>query len=77
MKARDAVIIFESIPPDSVQVNEISQGEHLRHPKVRRGFEVVTELETKYMFFADEADVARKQVMRGRSCMFDVFLREP
>jgi hypothetical protein len=77
LKARDAVVIFESVAPDSVQVNEIIQGEHLRHQKTQRSLRVVTEMESKYMFFANEADIARKQVMRGRSCMFDVFFREP
>jgi hypothetical protein len=77
MKARDAVIIFEFVAPDSVQVNEIVQGEHLRHPRGQWSTDVVTEMEAKYIFFADEANIARKQVMRGRSCMFDVYFREP
>jgi hypothetical protein len=77
MKARDAVIIFESVAPDSVQVNEIVQGEHNRHPRVQRHLDVVTEMEAKYMFFADEASLARKQVKRGHSCVFDVYFREP
>ena len=77
MKARDAVIIFEFLAPDSVQVNEIVRGEHLRHRKAQRHSDVVTEMEAKYIFFANEADIARKQMMRGRSCMFDVYFREP
>jgi hypothetical protein len=77
MKARDAVIIFEPIAPDSVQVNEIIQGEHLRHQTAQRSIHLVTEMEAKYIFFANEADIARKEVMRGRSCMFDVYFREP
>jgi hypothetical protein len=77
MTARDAVISFESIAPDSVQVNEIVQGEHHFHQKVQRRLDVVTEMETKYMFFANEADIAKKHVMRGHSCMFDVYFREP
>jgi hypothetical protein len=74
---RDTVIIFESIAPDSVQVNEITQGEYNRHPRVQRHPDVVTEMEEKYMFFGDEANLARKQVKRGQSCVFDVYLREP
>jgi hypothetical protein len=37
----------------------------------------VSEIEERYMFFAEQAETARKQVMRGHSCMFDVFFREP
>jgi hypothetical protein len=79
MKARNAVITFESIAPDSIQVNKIIPGEPLRHRnrKAQRSLHVVTEMEAKYMFFAEEADIARKQAMRGRSCMFDVYFREP
>jgi hypothetical protein len=34
-------------------------------------------METKYMFFADEADTARKLVSSGRSCFYNVYFREP
>jgi len=77
MMARDAVIIFEAVSPDSVQVNEIVPGEAPRRQKAQRHSNIVTEMEAKYMFFANDADIARKQVMRGHSCMFDVYFREP
>jgi hypothetical protein len=74
---RDAVVIFECSSPDSVQVSEMIDGEYIHHQKVQRYRDVVTEMETKYIFFADEADFAMKQVKRGHSCMFDVYFREP
>ena len=40
-------------------------------------FDVVTELEKKYIFFGDEADIARKLIVRGRSCVLSVYFREP
>jgi hypothetical protein len=76
MNTRDAVIIFESVAPDSAQVNEIVQGEHNLHPRVQRHLDVVAQMEAKYIFFADEAKLARKQVKRGRSCVFEVYFRE-
>jgi hypothetical protein len=74
---RDAVVIFQCFSPDSVQVNEMIDGEYIRHQMVQRHRDVVTEMETKYIFFANEADIAMKQVKRGHSCMFDVYFREP
>jgi hypothetical protein len=52
-------------------------GEYIRHQKVQRHRNVVAEMETKYIFFADEAYIAMKQVKRGHSCVFDVYFREP
>jgi hypothetical protein len=37
----------------------------------------VTELETRYIFFAKQADIARRQVKRGHSCIFNVYFRQP
>jgi hypothetical protein len=34
-------------------------------------------MEQKYIFFAKQADVARKRVMHGHSCVFNVYFREP
>ena len=77
IKQRDAVITFQCIPPDSVQVRETIDGENIHHKQVQRDHDVVTEIERKYMFFAEEADKARKQIMRGRTCVFNVYFREP
>ena len=74
---RDAVVIFQCFSPDSVQVSEMIDGEYIRHQKVQRHRNVVTEMETKYIFFADEANIAMKQVKRGHSCVFNVYFREP
>ena len=77
MKTRDAVITFQCIPPDSVQVSETIDGENIHHQQVQRDHDVVTQMERKYMFFAKQADIARKQIMRGRTCVFNVYFREP
>ena len=53
------------------------QGEYIQHERVQRHPDVVAEMETKYMFFGKQADIARKQIKRGRSCVFNVYLREP
>jgi hypothetical protein len=77
MKPRDAVITFQCFPPDSVQVSETIDGLNIHHQQVQRHPDVVTEIENRYIFFAEQADVARKQIMRGRSCVFNVYFREP
>jgi hypothetical protein len=77
VKSRDAIITFLCFSPDFVQVSETIDGENVHHEQVQRCPEVVTEMENKYMFFAEEADIARRQIMRGKSCVFDVYFREP
>jgi hypothetical protein len=37
----------------------------------------VTELEDKYIFFAKQADIARRELRIGHSCVFNVYFREP
>jgi hypothetical protein len=77
MKPRDALITFQCFPPNLVQVSETIDGENLCHEQVQRHPDVVTKLEEKYMFFAEQADIARKAIMKGRSCVFNVYFREP
>jgi len=77
MNPRDAVISFQCLSPDFVRVSEMIDGESIHHPEVQRHPDVVTEIEERYIFFAKQADVARKQVMRGHSCLFNVYFREP
>jgi hypothetical protein len=77
MMPRDAVISFRCSAPDFVQVSETIDGECLHHPEVQRHAEVVAEIEEIYIFFAKQADAARSQVMRGHSCLFNVYFREP
>jgi hypothetical protein len=77
MKTRDAVIRFECLSPDLVQVSEMIDGERLLHGEVPRNTDVVTQMEQRYIFFANEADVARRLVRRGRSCALSVYFREP
>jgi len=73
MNTRDTVLTFKCFPPRFVQVVERVDGHNLHHEQVLRHPDVVTEMEAKYMFFADEADTARRQIMKGTSCRFDVY----
>jgi hypothetical protein len=77
MKPRDVVISFQCSSPDFVQVNETVGDTNIHSQLVQRHPDVVTELEKKYIFFADEADIARKLLGRGRSCVLSVYFREP
>jgi hypothetical protein len=77
MKPRDALLTFQCFSPDLVQVIEMIDGRKTHHQEVQRHPDVVTEMEKKYMFFGEQADIARKQIMRSRSCVFNVYFREP
>ena len=77
MTSRDAVVSFQCSPPDYVQVSEMIGGESFHHLEVQRHPDVVTEIEKKYIFFATQADIVRDQVRRGRSCIFNVYFRQP
>ncbi len=78
MTPRDAVISFQCFAPDLVQVSETTaMGGSIRHPETQRHPDTVTQMEEKYMFFANQADLAKKQVMNGQSCAFSVYFREP
>jgi len=77
MTPRDAVIRFQCSKPDFVQVSEAIQGERIHHHEVQRHPGVVAEMEVKYIFFANQADYAKKQIMHGQSCVFNVYLRQP
>jgi hypothetical protein len=77
MTPRDAVVSFQCSPPDCVQVSEMIGGESFHHLEVQRHPDVVTEIEERYIFFAKQADIARDQVRRGRSCIFNVYFRQP
>jgi hypothetical protein len=76
MKAGDAVISFECVS-GSVKVIESVSGDSLRSWIALQELDVVSELEEKYIFFGDEADIARKLIQRGRSCVLSVYFREP
>jgi hypothetical protein len=76
MKPRDAVISFQCFSPNFVQVRETIDGESLLHQEVQQHPDVVTEIEARYIFFANEADIARKLVASGRSCVLNVYFRE-
>ena len=77
MKTRDARITFDCLCPGFIQVNELINGE-ITHSQMKQGHpDVVTEMERKYIFFADEAARARKLLSKGHSCFFNVYFREP
>jgi hypothetical protein len=77
MTPRDAVVSFQCSPPDYVQVSEMIGGETFHHLEVQRHPDVVTEIEERYIFLAKQADIASDQVRRGRSCIFNVYFRQP
>jgi hypothetical protein len=77
MKPRDAVVRFQCSPPNLVQVSELIEGKRIDHQQAEWHTDVVTELEERYIFFAKQADSARRQVRRGHSCVFNVYFREP
>jgi hypothetical protein len=77
MNPRDAVITFQCLPPNIVRVIEIIDGESIEHQEVQRNPDVVTKLEDKYIFFAKQADMARKKLRFGHSCVVNVYFREP
>jgi hypothetical protein len=77
MKPRDAVIFFKCLASDLLQVVETIDGADIRHEQVKRHPNIVAEMEKKYMFFAEQADVARRKIKRGQSCVFNVYYREP
>jgi hypothetical protein len=58
-------------------VSETTAGERLLHEEVPRHTDVVTQMEQRYIFFAREAEVARKLVKRGGSSILSVYVREP
>ena len=76
VKDRDAVISFECAS-GSVKVVESVNGDNIQSKIALQELDVVLELEAKYIFFADEAEIARKLIRRGKSCVLSVYFREP
>jgi hypothetical protein len=77
MNPRDAEISFQCLPLDCVRVTEMIGGASIRHEDVQRDSDIVTELEKRYIFFAKQAEIARRRLKLGHSCMFNVYFREP
>jgi hypothetical protein len=77
MKPRDAVISFQCSAPDFVEVNECINGVNIHSQRMQQHRDVVTKMEGKYIFFANEAEIARKMVSSGHSCVVSVYFREP
>lgn len=78
MSPRDAVITLQCLPSSQfVRVIEVIDGRSIHHAEVQRDPNVVNELEERYIFFARQADTARKKLMLGHSCVFSVYRREP
>jgi hypothetical protein len=76
IKQRDAVISFECVA-GVVKVIETAAGKDIQSRTTLKEFDVVAELEEKYIFFAGEAEIARKLIQHGRSCVLSVYFREP
>lgn len=74
---RDAVIKFQCDSPNAVNIGVLTEGIYVDHGTFERHGDVVTLMEEKYMFFADQADIARQRIARGVSCDFNVYFREP
>ena len=70
------MITFECVS-GALTVVEIVDGETTQRRTTLQELDVVSELEEKYIFFADEAEIARKLLRRGRSCVLSVYFREP
>jgi hypothetical protein len=77
MNPRDAVITLQCLSPDLVRVIEMIDGESTRHKEIQRCPDIVTELEERYIFFAKQANTARRNLRLGHSCVFNVYFREP
>jgi hypothetical protein len=77
MNPRDAVVTFQSMSPDVVRVIETIDGESIRYREVQWCPDVVAELEERYIFFAKQADAARRKLRLGQSAVFNVYFREP
>ncbi len=77
MRRRDAVISFQRSARDFVEVSECINSGTVHSQRVQRHPDVVTKMEGKYIFFGNEAEVAREMVSRGHSCVESVYFREP
>jgi hypothetical protein len=77
MTPRDAVVSFQCSRPHYVQVSEMIGCESIHHLEVQRHVDVVTEIEERYIFFANQANMARRRVSHGQSCVFNVYFRQP
>jgi hypothetical protein len=77
MNPRDAVVSFQCVPSDLVRVTETVDGESIHYREIPRNPGVVGELEERYMFFANQAELARRRLRLGQSCVFSVYFREP
>jgi hypothetical protein len=59
MNSRDAIISFQCFANNLVRVIEILHGKGIQcHQEIQRHPEVVTEWEQRYIFFAEEAEMA-------------------
>jgi len=77
MNPRDAVITFQFLLPDVVRVIEMIGDKSIRHREVQWCPNVMAELEERYIFFAKQADVAKRRLRLGQSAVFNVYFREP
>lgn len=76
MVRQDALVTFQCSSPNVVEIVEMIAQGTVHRASAERHPDVIAELEKKYIFFAEEADTARKQIMRGQSCAFSVYFRQ-
>jgi hypothetical protein len=76
-KVLDAILYFQPVSPDSIQVIEMmADGTRSQHEFPRES-DTIAELQKRYIFLSDQARLARKLVRAGLPCSFDVYRREP
>jgi hypothetical protein len=61
---RDALINFQCVHPNAVNIGVITDGVNIYHGTFERHVDVVTLMEQKYMFFGDQADIARQKIAK-------------
>lgn len=60
-----------------IEVTEVRYNESNETRQVASDVDVVNDLEQRYIFFANEANHARKMIARRLRCVFYVLFREP
>jgi hypothetical protein len=75
-KPLDATIRFQFCGPQSVEILEILGG-HIRERSTVAAADAVSEVENKYIFYGEEAELARDLIRMGKPCSFNVYKREP
>jgi hypothetical protein len=75
-KPLDATIRFQFCGPESVEILEVHGG-RIRERRTVAAADAVSETEKRYIFYDDEAELARDLIRMGQPCSFNVYKREP